>query len=379
MATTSCKILLIGATGFFGKRIAERIARIDGIELSLCARNEAQLDQLRARILSHARCVEIKIAAFDLASIALVDFIKTQQFSLVIHLAGPFQSQDFSVARACIAAQTHYLDLADSRQFVKQIETLDQAAKLAGCSVLSGASTVPCLSAAVVHALSNSMDKITAIHCGISPGNRSERGIATVSAILAYVGKPILHFSGGKMQSSFGWQALTRHRFSAPVGIRWLSFCEVPDLDLFPSQYEALQEQSFRAGLELSSLHLGLWFLSGFARLGWVKDWSKYARILHRASQWFERFGSESGAMFVDVIGLDANGKAIGQRWEIIATKGDGPQIPCTAAVIFAQKFAQGWRPFVGARACINELSLADFEQAFGQFHLRTSIRDLAQ
>jgi len=36
----------------------------------------------------------------------------------VIHCAGPFQSQDYRVALAAMAAGAHYLDLADGRQFV---------------------------------------------------------------------------------------------------------------------------------------------------------------------------------------------------------------------------------------------------------------------
>ena len=46
---------------------------------------------------------------------------------------------------ACIAAGAHYLDLADARDFVARIGTLDAAARAAGVAIISGASSVPAL------------------------------------------------------------------------------------------------------------------------------------------------------------------------------------------------------------------------------------------
>lgn len=42
---------------------------------------------------------------------------------IVIHTTGPFQTQDHRVAQACIAQGCHYLDLADAREFVINLDT----------------------------------------------------------------------------------------------------------------------------------------------------------------------------------------------------------------------------------------------------------------
>ena len=72
---------------------------------------------------------------------------------VVVHAAGPFQGQDYAVARACIEARAHYVDLADARGYVCGIGALDEAARRSDVLVVSGASSVPALSSAVVDML----------------------------------------------------------------------------------------------------------------------------------------------------------------------------------------------------------------------------------
>ena len=75
---------------------------------------------------------------------------------VVINTCGPFQNADYGIARACIASGVHYIDLADGRDFVTGITQLDADAKEHNVAVISGASTVPALSAAVIeHFLPN--------------------------------------------------------------------------------------------------------------------------------------------------------------------------------------------------------------------------------
>jgi hypothetical protein len=44
----------------------------------------------------------------------------------VVHAAGPFQGQDYSVAELCIRHRVHYVDLADDSAFVRDINRLNE-------------------------------------------------------------------------------------------------------------------------------------------------------------------------------------------------------------------------------------------------------------
>jgi saccharopine dehydrogenase-like NADP-dependent oxidoreductase len=68
----------------------------------------------------------------------------------LLHLAGPFQGQDYAVAKACLQVGVPYIDMADGREFVAKFSSLDAAAQAKGIPLITGASTVPGLSSANV-------------------------------------------------------------------------------------------------------------------------------------------------------------------------------------------------------------------------------------
>ena len=78
------------------------------------------------------------------------------------------------------------------REYVCGIKTLDQAARQARVSIISGASTVPALSSAVIESAQHKFASISAMHYGIATGAKTPRGLATTKAILSYIERPII-------------------------------------------------------------------------------------------------------------------------------------------------------------------------------------------
>ena len=174
---------------------------------------------------------------------------------MLINATGPYQDQDYRVARACIAAGVHYLDLADARGFVTGIAALDAEAKRAGVLVASGASTVPALSAAVVDAFAPTFATLDSVTTVISPGNSFDPGLATTQSILGTLGRPLRRTARGQR---VGWQGLRRVTLPG-LGTRWIGHCDAPDRELFPQRYPGLQRADVFAALEVGAFHLGLW------------------------------------------------------------------------------------------------------------------------
>jgi hypothetical protein len=350
-------VLVIGGYGFFGRRLVERLSLQDGLHVIVCGRSAAQAEALVAELRPGARC-SLEGVALDALSDAFPGALARLRVKAVVHTSGPFQGQDHRVAQACIAAGVHYVDLADGREFVAGTGALDDAARAAGVCVLSGASTVPALSAAAADALVAGWQRVDAIDMGISPGNRTERGLSTIRAVLSYCGRPIPHADG---IARTGWLRLRLHRYPARIGWRPLSPCDVPDLALMPERYAGRPVVRFGAGLELLVLHLGANAMALVGRLGLVRDWSVHAARLKRWSDRLAGFGTDAGAMHVTARGLDAQGRPVRRTWTLVATDGDGPWVPTLAAAALVRKLAAGDVPASGARPCIGELSLADF------------------
>ena len=366
------RVLLLGGYGNFGALIARELARDADMILVVAGRNAESAKAFAARLVSPggvtATMLDIDAPDFAMQLAALAP-------DLVIHTCGPFQGSGYRVASAALAASAHYIDLADARAFVAGIDALDAKAREANCLVVSGASTVPGLSAAVIDRYRVEFGALTDIDIGISPGNRTPRGLATVAAILSYVGRPLNMWKNGQPHNVFGWQDLRGERYPAPVGTRWLGNCDVPDLTLFPQRYPGLKSLRFGAGLELGLLHLGLWLLSWPARWCLLPRLDRWARALKRISEWFLARGSDAGAMHVRLTGSAIDGNPLTLTWILIAGSGHGPQVPATAAVVLARKLARGQLPARGATPCLDLFNLDEFLAALGDYDIRIQVQ----
>lgn len=364
-------VVLIGATGVFGSRIAAQLAGDPRFRLTLAGRSLGRLATLRQTLDGASP----QMTALDVTAPGFAQVLAALQPQLVIHAAGPFQQQDFRVAEACLGCGSDYVDLADGRDFVSGFARLDARAKTAGRLLVSGASTVPAISSAVVDQLLARFATLQTIEHAISPGNRAPRGDATVAAILGYCGRPVTYWRDGVARTGHGWMLTRRSPF--PFGQRWTGLCDVPDLALFPPRYPGVRTVVFRAGLELKPLHFGTLAAAWLVRLGMIGDLSRHATRLRRISEWFLDAGTDLGGMVVELSGQGVDGKPLRLRWSLCAAAGDGPQIPATPAVVLARKLADGMLPARGAMPCMGLFSLDEVLAALTDFAIEAQVETL--
>ena len=81
-------------------------------------------------------------------------------------VSGRMADDPYRVARAAIAAGAHYIDLADDGAFVAGIGALDEEARAAGVAVISGASSVPAISAAALDELVPGLATVAVVGVG---------------------------------------------------------------------------------------------------------------------------------------------------------------------------------------------------------------------
>ena len=355
------EILILGGYGNFGKRIAMALSR-QGLPLIIAGRDLSKAEAL-CRDLPNARPLRLDIHA------GLAEALAAVKPSVVVHTSGPFQGSDYAVARTCIAAGVAYVDLADGRDFVRDFDHLDAEAKAAGVTLISGASTVPGLSSAVIEHLKSQFTRMDTLDFGISPGQKAERGLATTRGILSYVGKRLRPFTGHPQP--YGWQDMYQQTYPI-MGRRYLSTCDIPDLDILPLVY-GFQSIRFGAGLELGFMHLGLWGLSWLVRAGVPLNLPALAKPLLAISDWFNFIGSDIGGMHVTISGTDPAGAALTRSWFVVAKSGDGPQIPCVPAILLAKRLHEKDPTLAyGAFACVGLIQLEDYLNELKRFDIET-------
>jgi hypothetical protein len=354
------KVVVLGAYGNFGARICRALADDPGIELVVAGR-----DGTRAQ--AFADSVGGAGAGIDAADRGLAEVLQRLRAGLVIHTAGPFQGQEYSVARACATAGAHYIDLADGRRYVCDFSAAlgDEFAKV-GRTAVTGASTVPALSSAVVDAARQRWGDIASIDVCIAPAQRAPRGEATLAGVLSYCGSPIPVWRDARWQVLHGWAAPEPVRF-ARLRPRRGALCDIPDLELFPQRYPGVRDVMFRAALEVGLTQ------SVFAGLAWLRkrDWidrpQRLARALHRSGRLVDWLGTPDGGMVVRIA------TAAGEHaWHITAPDHHGPEIPCMAAILLTRKLAAGVPLPPGAMPCMGLLTLEEFAPEFAKWGMVT-------
>ena len=187
--------------------VCRHLAQAPGIALVLSGRDphklQGKLDELNAQsgTVCEGWCGDAMGAGF--ASV-----LQSMNIQLVIHTGGPFQGQSYAVAQRCIDAGVNYCDLSDCRTFVNGVGVLDVQARQAGVAILSGCSSVPTLSSAIIDQYRARFSRIDAIEHGISSSAKMP-GLSTIEGVLAYAGKPINQLRNGQVHEVLGWQDLT--------------------------------------------------------------------------------------------------------------------------------------------------------------------------
>jgi saccharopine dehydrogenase-like NADP-dependent oxidoreductase len=348
-----CAVVL-GGYGNFGKRIVAALAADRDHRVIVAGRDERQ-----ARVVADAVGAPAEPAVLDARAPTFATELRRLGANVVVHAAGPFQGQDYVVPRACIEARAHYVDLADARAYVCGVQTLDEAARRNDVLVVSGASSVPALSSAVVDELQMQFSSIESIEHGITSGAKPP-GPAAMQGVLGYVGKPIAQWRDGAWRTAYGWQDLARRRYPEPVGARWLGNCDVPDLELFPRRYAPVRTVIFRAGVAMRMSMLSTWAASWLVRAGLMTSLLPHVPRLRRAALAIERFGSKCSGMHVTVHGLDKQSQPMSRTWWLLAGNNHGPQVPCFPAIALTRKLLRGEVRTRGALPCMGLLTVAE-------------------
>ncbi len=342
-------VTVLGGYGVFGSRISAVLAELPDVRVRIAGRRRKPGEELARKIDGEFR----ECDATDRDSVRQA----IDGSTLVVNTAGPFQGKDFRVAEQCIDCGSHYIDIADGREFVCGIAALHAAACERGLFVTSGASTVPAISDAMIRSVSAEFSTIDEIQIALSPGNKNPRGASTIAAILSYVGRPIRVWQEKQWTARPGWGDSRRLEFPPPVGFRRVYNCDGPDLELVPAAWRAATVR-FRAGVELRVINVSL------ACIAWIRRricaWESLPRrapLFLKLSLLLGWLGTSNGSLAVSIHGTDPHGAAHERRVAIV-TDTDGPAVPCAPAILLASRILADGPPCTGAFPCTGFIDL---------------------
>jgi Domain of unknown function (DUF4166)/Saccharopine dehydrogenase NADP binding domain len=381
MTTSVQKILILGGYGTFGRRLAQLLTDDSQLTLVIAGRSLAKAQRLCAELLSLGTVIPAELdRARDVES-----QLRAIAPDLVVDASGPFQAygeNPYRVVEAAITLGIHYLDLSDGADFVRGIARFDEAARVRGVFVLSGVSSCPVLTAAVVRRLSAGMARVESIAGGIAPSPYADIGFNVVRAIASYAGKPVTLLRDGRKVPAHA--IIDSRSFTIappgrlPLHARRFSLVEVPDLELLPELWPSLRAVWMGVGTVPEIWLRGLNALAWLVRLRLLPSLLPVAALIHNTRERLS-WGEHRGGMFVTVSGALANGAPVERSWHMIAEGDDGPFVPSMAAEAIIRHCLAGRMPKPGARAGVNDVELADYEAAFARRRIVTGTRQTPQ
>lgn len=174
-------------------------------------RDQASLDDARSLDPSRIRSLALDITRDDLT---------LDGADVVLNLAGPFFMVSTRVAEAALAARVPYIDIADDVEATKSILALDDAARQAGTSLVTGAGLSPGVSnwlAAELIAAHPDTDEIRVAWATHEP---DPGGLAPLRHMLHMAVVPAINIENGEPHESVGFRPETArsYRFPDPLG-----------------------------------------------------------------------------------------------------------------------------------------------------------------
>jgi hypothetical protein len=320
------RILIVGGYGIFGGRLVELLEDDARLTLLVAGRSLVSAGKYcERRPKAEAKLIP---TLFDRTSDDTTQ-LAALNATVVVDASGPFQeygSNGYRLIEQCIACKVHYLDLADGSDFVAGIAKFDAAARAAGVYVLSGVSSFPVLTAAVVRRLSAGIQTLHSIRGGIAPSPYAGVGLNVIRAIAGYSGQKIpLRRSG---------RSATGSPFTESM---WFTIAVPGRIPLQSKRFSLVDVADLRTLAEL---------------------WPQATDV------------------FVEVTGRSANGDSIVREWHLLAEGDDGPLIPCMAVEAVIRKALAGEPPPAGARTAISDVDLSNYEALFARRTIFTGVRD---
>lgn len=363
-------VLIVGGAGVFGSRLARLLARRKTFRITLGGRDNQHALAIQRELRMIDEQGEFAFVKIDRDK-AGIDRLKEIACQVVVDCSGPFDAAGSALIEAAIGARCHYVDIADSRAFIASVGKFDSAARAVGVAVISGASTTPALTHAVVDAATAAWLSLDSVDVAIVPGNRTPRGRAVIASVLGWVGQRVSVFREGAWEVGRGWSG------GRAVSIEGLKprrayLADAPDLDMLPARFRPRVRAQFDAGLELGILNRLVELAGLCVRWGLVKSARLFTAPGTTVANWLYQRGTADGGMLVEIAGQDMRGEPRVVRWSLVATGGHGPYVPVAPAAALVEALLLGYGIRAGARPAAGLLKLEHIKAWFEGLPIET-------
>jgi saccharopine dehydrogenase (NAD+, L-lysine-forming) len=207
--------LVVGGTGGMGQGVARDLIKQDRIEKVILGDINIDPNRLQDKLRSSGKVSLVRIDVNDHN-----DMVKAmKEADVVINCAGPFYKTAVAVARAAVEAKVNYIDICDDYEATEILFTsdIDQAARNAGITVLTGMGSDPGTNNVIVRWFANQLDRVDEIALFWVVSIAELSGAAWDHSLHMTLGK-IPQYLDGKLEYVEGGTGEEMAQFLEPLG-----------------------------------------------------------------------------------------------------------------------------------------------------------------
>ena len=196
------KVLVVGGTGGMGQGAARDLIKQEKIDKVILGDINIDLDRVQGKLKASDKISLRKIDVNDHQGLVGV----IGEVDVVVNCAGPFYKTAVAVARAAVEAKVNYIDICDDYEATEILfaSDIDQAAKNAGITVLTGMGSDPGTNNVLVKWYADHLDRVDEISLFWVVSIAELAGAAwdhslhmTIGQIPQYLDGQLVHVEGG--------------------------------------------------------------------------------------------------------------------------------------------------------------------------------------
>lgn len=222
---TAMKVVVLGAAGAVAGEVARQLAARHGeVEIVLADRDLAGATKLAEEIAA----IAVQVDASDPASLAQV----VAGAGLVVNGVGPFHRFGLTVARACVEAGAHYVDVCDEYDVAADMladAELEAKAKAAGVTVLTGMGSAPGVTNLAAKWAADRLDEAHSAEVVLAVPYVVDLGTTINDHMLHSMSGEVLQHLDGQLAEVRPWESPRRIEFREPfaaVDAGWMGHPE---------------------------------------------------------------------------------------------------------------------------------------------------------
>ena len=290
------KIIVVGGYGDIGSGVVERLIEYSSHQVTIAGRN-----------LKKARtvCKNLKdyVGALQLDLSEKASLTKTfGNFDLVVNCAGPFYQYDANCAIAAIETRTHYIDICDDPDPLQKLFALDDAAKRAGVTAITGMGWNPGISSMAARLGADLLDEIENIKIAWVVGSGDSRGRAALMHTLHGITGKIPVVREGKRTTVPAWTEMEMVEFPAPLGELPALLFGHPEPLTLPRTLKA-KSIEVRGGISPPWNNKALRIMRSLGFTKSIERINSISGFIHGIQRLFSIGGENNSGLRIDVIG----------------------------------------------------------------------------